>query len=400
MPHITPNSTRPINPTLVKPLQLVSGPVDETLVVAVKNFLRDVDSIFSTQDCLGEPQIVTWDIDELGEQIYRDEMTGDVLSSECYYGWSKSFCEKMRKRYREVDGMKSTREINTNRLSRSRSQSLSPAPTSSRSSTRSPRPIKRRRYSSSKEGSSRSRSRGMVRMGSESMNSRKSKSRSRSSERYDSYSASKCGPDESRGRGSNSNNTSRSPKWHTSRSRPERGGFDDSRYPVSTQKKFDPRNQSIAQDADQNSDPRRHQMPAPPPPPYGFMAGDNFGGRMPYNAQATPPPPPPPSHYTGLWPPPPPPQYGQHGQNYSGWQPPAPLLPSGPPYPQLQPQWQSPQYGSYGHYPPGSQSMAPQPPGIADASLARGSNAYAPGKQSSPQYGQGEGNSDGRYSQR
>jgi len=46
MPHIVPNSTRPINPDMIKPLRFVAGPADEALAAAVKGLLQNVQKIF------------------------------------------------------------------------------------------------------------------------------------------------------------------------------------------------------------------------------------------------------------------------------------------------------------------------------------------------------------------
>ncbi|KAL4936000.1 hypothetical protein BDV06DRAFT_205863 [Aspergillus oleicola] len=131
IPHIIPNSTAPLRPDMIKPLQFLAGPADEKLVTALRVFLTDVDRIYDPGDLNPEDGIV--DIDELGQTVVRDEITGDILEGETYYGWSRSFCQQMKKR-------------NTRERSESRSRS----------------PPKRRRYSSASDDSryrSRSRSR-------------------------------------------------------------------------------------------------------------------------------------------------------------------------------------------------------------------------------------------------
>ncbi|KHJ30716.1 putative calcium homeostasis endoplasmic reticulum protein [Erysiphe necator] len=104
MPHIIPNSTRPINPDMIKPLQFVSGPADESLVSAVKKLLSDVDEIFTEEQENNEKTL--WDIDELGQPIIIDEITGDIIDGEGYYGWSRNFCEKMKKRRNEQNNLR------------------------------------------------------------------------------------------------------------------------------------------------------------------------------------------------------------------------------------------------------------------------------------------------------
>lgn len=97
--HIVPNSTRPVNPSLMKPLHFVPGPADEGLTTAVKALLRDVEAIYSPTNNYDEMEYSAWDVDELGQQVLRDEISGEILGGEGYYGWSKEFCEKMKQRY-------------------------------------------------------------------------------------------------------------------------------------------------------------------------------------------------------------------------------------------------------------------------------------------------------------
>ncbi|KAL8793113.1 MAG: hypothetical protein Q9195_004319 [Heterodermia aff. obscurata] len=96
MPHILPNSSTPINPQLVKPLQFIAGPADELLANAVKAFMNDVELLYG----IGADDLknVVMDIDELGQPAIRDEITGDLIDGESYYGWSRAFCEKMKRR--------------------------------------------------------------------------------------------------------------------------------------------------------------------------------------------------------------------------------------------------------------------------------------------------------------
>lgn len=94
LPHITPNSTTPINPKLIKPLQFVPGPASERLANAVRDFLLDAEEIYRptiTSDDGYAP-----DIDDLGQPIIRDRDSG-AISGDSYYGWSRAFCEQMRK---------------------------------------------------------------------------------------------------------------------------------------------------------------------------------------------------------------------------------------------------------------------------------------------------------------
>lgn len=139
MPHIVPNSTKALNTDGIRPLQLVAGPADETLVVAVKTLLDDVQAMFEEADIIGKEG---WDIDELGQMVELDEITGEVIAGETYYGWSRKFCENVKRRKKGLD----LPDRGDARLRDSRSRS--------RSSSRS---IRKRRYSDSSEESNRNR---------------------------------------------------------------------------------------------------------------------------------------------------------------------------------------------------------------------------------------------------
>ncbi|KAI0157777.1 hypothetical protein GGR57DRAFT_460870 [Xylariaceae sp. FL1272] len=254
LPVIEPNSTRPMNPDMIKPLQFSSGPVDKQLIKAVESLLADVDRIYAGEIIITDSR--TEDIDQLGQRVVRDEITGEIISGETYYGWSRPFCNKMKQRGKK--GVQSS----SNGRGRSMSHSVSRSPSRSRSSSRgSSRPaFKRRRISGSpdsRHGRSRDRSR--------------SRSISRSSSRSRGY-------DRQRPR-SHSRRRSMSGSRSGSRSR--------SRSPLRTQSR-PPKNL-----------PQRPQ----------FQNQNQF---MPQNFQPdfnkfSVPPPPPPPNYSGPWPPPPPP---------------------------------------------------------------------------------------------
>ncbi|RKF58556.1 putative calcium homeostasis endoplasmic reticulum protein [Golovinomyces cichoracearum] len=140
MPHIIPNSTRPINPDLIKPLQFVTGPADETLVSAVKKLQDDVEILFGGEQEKDEK--LTSDIDELGQPIILDEITGEVIDGEGYYGWSRNFCERMRRRKTGSD--RAGKNDHSGRSSKSTSSSPD---------------VRKRRYSGSDESRDRSRRR-------------------------------------------------------------------------------------------------------------------------------------------------------------------------------------------------------------------------------------------------
>jgi hypothetical protein len=96
MPHIVPNSAIPIHPKLIKPLQFVAGPADESLVNALKDFMKEVECIGGLEDDFDEANLR--DIDELGQIIIKDLVSGEITGGDGYYGWSRSFCQKMKRR--------------------------------------------------------------------------------------------------------------------------------------------------------------------------------------------------------------------------------------------------------------------------------------------------------------
>ncbi|ELR08874.1 hypothetical protein VC83_01767 [Pseudogymnoascus destructans] len=149
MQHIIPNSTRPIDPTLVKPMRFVPGQVDEELLASVKAFLEEVETIYDPIACQDENESRAWDVDEVGRRILRDDLGDVVAGDEGYYGWSTTLCEKMKKRMNKnksgPPGTERSRVLNRNS-------------SRSRSSSRDSHHAKKRRYAGS-HASSRSRSR-------------------------------------------------------------------------------------------------------------------------------------------------------------------------------------------------------------------------------------------------
>ncbi|KAF6819139.1 hypothetical protein CSOJ01_01524 [Colletotrichum sojae] len=304
LPHLEPNSTKPMNPDMIKPLQLAPGPADKALAKAVKDLLADVEKLYcksaSTQQSdLPHPT----ELSEMGERVVLDEITGEVIGGETYYGWSRGFCEKMKKR---KDGKAGDRTGRGRSSSRSRSRSYSPG-RSSRSD--SPPAFKRRRLSPDSQSRSRSRSpqrRG--RYGNDDYSRSRSRSRSRS-------------PSRSRSRG----------RYRSrSRSRDRRGRPEPSRSPVPPQNRgrFNPdfgpgyrgRGQPPPPPSNHHAPPPAFP-PYPPPPPNA--AGEGFGHfpppPPPQNWGAPPPGsvlPPPPS--MGGWAPPPPQQQHNHYQQPYG----------------------------------------------------------------------------------
>ncbi|KAJ9426269.1 hypothetical protein QL093DRAFT_2180227 [Fusarium oxysporum] len=260
LPHLTPNSTKPMFPDQIRPIQLAAGPADKVLVNAV-------------QDLLGE----------LGERVVLDEITGEVIAGDTYYGWSRQFCEKMKER------KKKGRKGSDRGRSRSRSRSYSRSRTRSSS-----RPThKRRRDSKDSRGRSLSRSR--------------SRSYSRDNDR--------------------STKRPRSPSYSRSRSRSRsrKARFERPGYSRSPSRSPPPFQGKAPQDRSYRPPPFPQQAPSAPfppiPPPGDFPV-----------------PPPPPAGYQGPWPPPPPPPHmapgwfppnpAMMGQMMGGWNvPPPPPLP-------------------------------------------------------------------------
>ncbi|KAI6762734.1 hypothetical protein HG530_008714 [Fusarium avenaceum] len=100
LPHLTPNSTKPMFPDQIRPIQLAPGPADKVLVNAVQDLLGDVERMFSKEQKWNDDP--TSDLNELGERVIMDEITGEIIGGETYYGWSRQFCEKMKQRKKKA----------------------------------------------------------------------------------------------------------------------------------------------------------------------------------------------------------------------------------------------------------------------------------------------------------
>ncbi|MDI1485778.1 MAG: hypothetical protein OHK93_003967 [Ramalina farinacea] len=94
IPHITPNSTQPIDHQLVKPLRFTAGPADEVLVRAVNKILQDIGS--SDYSAIEDESQGMSDIDLIGQARFSDSDPEQNIQGEGYYGWSRRFCDKMR----------------------------------------------------------------------------------------------------------------------------------------------------------------------------------------------------------------------------------------------------------------------------------------------------------------
>ncbi len=327
MPHIIPNSARSINSQSMKALQLTGGPANENLVVAVKEFLRNVESI-DTHSLEGREDDM--DIDELGQLIIGDETAADILEGEGYYGWSRAFCNKMKNR---GIGLGKAGSFMGRASSIDRNVS----------------PRKRRRHSDFGSSRSRDSTRDHSRSRSSSDQSSKRRNGQRSSSRPRKSLAEQR---QRRSLRSRSRSLSYSPPQMAPTSQPPP-------TPASTQ----PMQQIQAQG----------RSPPPSIPfPHSFSKGFTLGpGGVPI-------PPPPPPNYHGPWPPPPPPI--QNSRNGIITAPPAP--PTGPkvgqnygapafesishasfqgPTPAEIGGWAQQQFGHVSRYPYGDRGSAQQP---------------------------------------
>ncbi|KAI0834144.1 hypothetical protein F5Y06DRAFT_279484 [Hypoxylon sp. FL0890] len=270
LPVIEPNSTRPMNPDMIKPLQLTAGPAESNLVKAVQDLLADVDRIYNKDQ--READRAAEDMDQLGQRVVRDEITGEVIDGETYYGWSRAFCEKMKQRRKKASSSDNGHRGRSTSRSHSRSRS------SSRSSSR---PAYKRRRVTSSRSLSRSRS--------GSRSPRRRYSRERSSRRR-SYSSSR----------SRSRSRSRDPGYRRSLSRSQ------GRSPIPPPRSYEPpygSSNGKQQPGFPNQPPLPHSQYPPqhatPPFPQSFPP-------IPPDLNQFIPPPPPPQNYQGQWPPPPP----------------------------------------------------------------------------------------------
>lgn len=257
IPHIIPNKSIPMRPEDIRALQFAPGPADESLANAVRDFLKDVETIDDEYGRLDDPELSA-EFDEMGQISYRDE--AGELQGDTYYGWSRAFCEKMSSRAKSGANGDARR-------SRSRNSSMS----------RSKSPRKRRRYSDSSSRMSRSSSRS------------RSRSRSPPFKRRDSRDDPHPPPPPPEG-------LRFIPQAPTQQKNNSGGG------PYHSQA-LPPRPQSSFLQA--VPPPPSQQHFSPPPPPLG-------PGGMPI-------PPPRPPNWQGAWPPPPPPP--PPGMGNTGFQP-------------------------------------------------------------------------------
>ncbi|KAL8711421.1 MAG: hypothetical protein Q9220_004079 [cf. Caloplaca sp. 1 TL-2023] len=76
MPCIVPNSSLPIKPQTVKPVQLRAGPADESLVRAVRAFLQETDTIYGAKSMTSGAEVA--DINELGQPTVVKDISGEL----------------------------------------------------------------------------------------------------------------------------------------------------------------------------------------------------------------------------------------------------------------------------------------------------------------------------------
>lgn len=310
MPHIFPNSATPINPQVLKPLQFGKASANEDLVMAVKNFMMDINMNVESD----KHDNICVDINDLGQPTFRDGATGDLIEADGYYGWSKEFCEKMRlrqngrRRYGKVSRTNKDNERSWSPRKRPRYNRSESSNSSGRSRSSSPASYRgppRRGTSPRREARQRSYSRG--RSSSGQIQSSTNRPRSRSISRTRLRSASR------------SNSYSPPPPHH----------------PPNLQQRAP--NSMETKHSQEFPSPRSNALP--PSIHHNFLLGP---GGMPI-------PPPPPPNFKGIWPPPPPPPPPPPAaaplpQNFT---------PSGSPYPALR-NFAPP-------HPPGIQNTGPFP---------------------------------------
>ena len=284
MPHIIPNTPVPINAQQVKPLHFTPGPADPKLIGVVESFLKEAEALYTVME--PEDEGISIEMDEIGQVVICDRFSGEMVSGESYYGWSRDFCEQMKRKQK-----------GGNRRSRSSSRD------------RSDSPRKRPRYASSY--GSRSRSRSISR-------SRSPCQRPMRRRRSDSYSR------------------SRSRSRHQSHPQFNR---QHGRSP-SPPRAFSTNNiQNSQLPPPPPPPPLQHGLPPQPGQPFPF-ANPFPNGMPPLGPDGLPLPPPRPPNWQGPWPPPPPPppppSHSSTPQPFTippGMQMPFPVPP--PPPPQL-----------------------------------------------------------------
>lgn len=325
--HIVPGSTRPINPGLVKPLQFIAGPAEEKLSDAVRQLLLEVNEIFGVTPSEAHSVDAAWDIDDLGQRLIRNAETGEIIDGEGYYGWSKTFCEKMKGRKK---GRANSAGANLREVTRGVGSSISRSRSRSSRASESPPAHKRRRENDSDDDLTRMGHQNRHRPRSADSSRGRSRSSSRSRPRHRERSNSDTTM-RSRERGTRSQQDTEYSKVHGNCHGSRNG---DSRTPSPIRQSI---TQSRLSSADQHTAPQHfNRQPMAYPPQFHSQAHQLAGG---YNngMQVIPLPPPPPPNYQGAWPPPLPPSLAPF-PHHSGWVPPPPP----PPLMMQDPrQWQS-----------------------------------------------------------
>ncbi|KAK3325281.1 hypothetical protein B0H66DRAFT_547861 [Apodospora peruviana] len=316
LPHMS-EPPYPMRADMIKALTLPQGPPDKALVEAVNELLIDVDRMYPktifSREAKSDDKMV--DINEMGERVVRDEISGEITAGYSYYGWSRAFCQEMKEKKRGP-AANSREDRGRTRSSRSYSRSVSRSPDPGR------RQYQRRSISNASSNSSRRRN------------------RHRSQRRSTSVASSRSTGSYYKGGRDHRRSGSR-PRYGRSRSRSPRHDYS----PAPASVGLPPRPPAVnvfaqnAPHAHQHANfyqQQLHQQFAEPPPVA------NFGGYLVpvppapnYQGQWPPPPPPPPvaggqpvffggdlppGTWVGGWadppPPPPPPHQQQHHQGY------------------------------------------------------------------------------------
>lgn len=318
MPHIVPNLATPINPQAVKPLQFGKGSAKEDLVTAIKKFMKDISLNVGS----AKHGNICVDINDMGQPTFRDEISGDLIVADGYYGWSRGFCEKMRSR-RNITG----RYAKASRMNKDAERSWSPR--------------KRPRYNHSEisDGSDRSRSSSAASY----LSPPRRGASPRQEGRPHSYSRGRSSP----GHVQSSANRPRSKSNSRARVRSTTRSTSYSPPPPPHLSNLQRQTPNSMEAQYSQEFPLPHSNALPPPMHQGYPLGP--GGVLI--------PPPPPPNFKGIWPPPPPPAAAAQLSRQ--------FVPSGSPYPAFQnfapplpPSVPNPSHFSFAQGPPDHQIIS------------------------------------------
>lgn len=360
---LEPNSTRPMNPSALKPLPMNPGPAPPALVASVRDLLVDVERMFGGPSS-GSRAADQWDdadVDPLGERVEVDAFSGDILDGDTYYGWSRTFCRRMKERRQQGVQPSKAQDPSRNRNDSQETREKAPRPPSSAGSSASnasrehsrTRPHQQRHHDHDRShgraddgGMSRSRSRSPSQ--SHPVYKKRRTSASPSPRRYGT--GHDHGRHRSQGHGSSRSSSASSRRWDTPLSRRDERGrgpnarsrsSDGSRSPHRRRRGYSP---SSSRERSRGTERRSWSR---------SRSRSKSRSRSPRSAAAR-------GHH-GRHSQSPPPRDGRHAQHRSIQGPPAPALHSLPPIP-----------------PPPHPSFFPNAPGFAGAGSSSGQPAAVP----------------------